>query len=198
MSEQEIDLKKRRFLTNTTSVVGAIGVGFVIWPFLSSMSPTAKARAAGAAIDININKLELGQLVKILWRKQPIFIFKRDTAAINNLSTLNDELADPDNKNTSQQPNYAKNIYRSIKPEIAVIIGLCTHLGCLPLYRPKVGTADLGGTNWKGGFYCPCHGSKFDLAGRVYAGVPAPKNLKIPPYYFVSNSVIRIGIDHKT
>lgn len=194
MSEQAIDLKKRRFLTGATTVVGAVGVGFVMVPFLASWMPSARAKAAGAPVDVDISKLEQGQLVRVLWRKKPIWIFRRDATAIKNLVTLNDELTDP-NSTEDQQPAYAKNIYRSIKSEIAVIIGICTHLGCSPTYRPELGAADLGGDAWKGGFYCPCHGSKFDLAGRVYQGVPAPINLAIPPYHFVTDSLIRLGVD---
>ncbi|ABL01815.1 ubiquinol-cytochrome c reductase, iron-sulfur subunit [Candidatus Ruthia magnifica str. Cm (Calyptogena magnifica)] len=197
MSKQEIDLKKRRFLTGATSVIGAVGVGFVLVPFLSSWMPSAREKAAGAPVDVDISKLDNGQLVRVLWRKKPVWIFKRDKTTIENLSTLNSILTDPDSNKLSQQPEYAKNIYRSINPNIAVIVGVCTHLGCSPTYRPKLGSADLGGDTWKGGFYCPCHGSKFDLAGRVYAGVPAPTNLVIPPYYFVADSLIRIGINPK-
>ena len=196
MSEQEIDLKKRRFLTGATSVVGAVGVGFVLVPFLSSWMPSARAKAAGAPVDVDITKLENGQLVRVLWRKKPVWIFKRDKTVLDNLPTLNSELTDPDNTE-DQQPAYAKYAHRSINPEIAVIIGICTHLGCSPTYRPEVGAADLGGDAWKGGFYCPCHGSKFDLSGRVYKGVPAPTNLVIPPYHFVTDSLIRLGIDPK-
>ena len=196
MSEQEIDLKKRRFLTGATSVVGAVGVGFVLVPFLSSWMPSARAKAAGSPVDVDVTKLEEGQLVRVLWRKKPIWVFKRDKTVLADLPTLDAELVDPNNTE-DQQPTYAKNPYRSINPEIAVIVGICTHLGCSPTYRPEVGAADLGGDAWKGGFYCPCHGSKFDLAGRVYAGVPAPTNLVIPPYHFVTDSLIRIGIDPK-
>ncbi|NBQ34155.1 MAG: ubiquinol-cytochrome c reductase iron-sulfur subunit [Gammaproteobacteria bacterium] len=195
MSEQSIDLRKRRFLTQTTTVVGAVGVGFVAWPFLSTWSPSAKAKAAGAPVDVDISKLEPGQLVRVLWRKKPVWIFKRDEQILNDLKTLDAELADPNNETVSQQPAYAQNPHRSIKPEIAVIVGICTHLGCSPTYRPEVGAADLGGDSWKGGFYCPCHGSKFDLAGRVFAGAPAPTNLQVPPYHFVNDSTIRVGLD---
>ena len=194
MSEQSIDLRKRRFLTQATSVVGAVGVGFVAWPFLSTWSPSAAAKAAGAPVDVDISKLEPGQLVRVLWRKKPVWIFRRDDQIISDLKALESDLADPNNEQ-QQQPEYAKNPTRSIKPEIAVIIGVCTHLGCSPTYRPEVGAADLGGDSWKGGFYCPCHGSKFDLAGRVYAGVPAPTNLVVPPYHFVNDSLIRVGVD---
>ena len=196
MSEQEIDLKKRRFLTSATSVVGAVGVGFVMVPFLSSWMPSARAKAAGAPVDVDISKLEDGQLVRVLWRKKPVWIFKRDKDTVARLDTLNDILVDPNNEEP-QQPDYAKNKWRSINPEIAVIIGICTHLGCSPTYRPEVGAADLGGDEWQGGFYCPCHGSKFDLAGRVYKNTPAPINLAIPPYHFVSDTLIRLGVDPK-
>jgi ubiquinol-cytochrome c reductase iron-sulfur subunit len=194
MSEQEIDLKKRRFLTNATSVVGAVGVGFVLVPFLSSWMPSARAKAAGSPVDVDISKLEDGQLVRVLWRKKPVWIFKRDKDTIARLDILDDILVDPNNEEP-QQPDYAKNKWRSINPEIAVIIGICTHLGCSPTYRPELGAADLGGDEWQGGFYCPCHGSKFDLAGRVFKNVPAPTNLAIPPYHFVSDTLIRLGVD---
>lgn len=199
MSEQTIDLKRRRFLTQATSVVGAVGVGFVAMPFLSSWLPSARAKAAGAPVDVDITKLEPGQLVRVLWRKKPVWIFKRDTQTLSNLKTLDSYLADPDGTGNSkaQQPTYINKNYRSIKAEIAVIVGICTHLGCSPTYHPELGATDLGGDSWKGGFYCPCHGSKFDLAGRVYKNVPAPTNLVIPPYHFVSDSLIRVGIDPK-
>lgn len=201
MSEQTIDLKKRRFLTKATSVVGAVGVGFVAWPFLSTWKPSAKTKAAGAPIDIDISKLEAGQLVRVLWRKKPVWIFMRDEKALNALNSdgLIKSLDDPDGTGNSknQQPSYVTSNFRSIKNKesVAVIVGVCTHLGCSPTYRPEPGAADLGGDSWKGGFYCPCHGSKFDLAGRVYAGVPAPTNLVIPPYRYLSDSLIRIGVD---
>lgn len=195
MSEQAVDLNRRRFLTQATSVVGAVGVGFTAWPFLSTWNPSAKAKAAGAPVDVDISKLEEGQLIRILWRKKPVWVFKRDKTTIANLSTLDSALIDPNSLKTSQQPEYARNLYRSINPDVAVIVGVCTHLGCSPTYRPELGAADLGGSAWKGGFYCPCHGSKFDLAGRVYSGAPAPTNLVIPPYHFVSDSLIQIGVN---
>ncbi len=204
MSEQTIDLKKRRFLTQATSVVGAVGVGFVAWPFLSTWKPSARAKAAGAPVDVDISKLETGQLVRVLWRKKPVWIFKRDAEVLKNLESesLLGALADPKGSGNSknQQPKYVTSNYRSIegKEGLAVIVGVCTHLGCSPTYRPEPGAADLGGDSWKGGFYCPCHGSKFDLAGRVYAGVPAPTNLVIPPYSFVSETLVRIGVDPVT
>ena len=203
MSEQTIDLKKRRFLTKATGVVGAVGVGFVAWPFLSTWKPSAKTKAAGAPVDVDISKLESGQLVRVLWRKKPVWVFKRDKTALAALTSkeLMSKLADPNGTGNSknQQPKYVSSSYRSIenKEAVAVIVGVCTHLGCSPTYRPEPGASDLGGDSWKGGFYCPCHGSKFDLAGRVYAGVPAPTNLEIPPYKYVTDSLIRVGIDHK-
>tara|TARA_B000000477_G_scaffold104578_1_gene94673 strand:- start:285 stop:902 length:618 start_codon:yes stop_codon:yes gene_type:complete len=203
MSEQTIDLKKRRFLTKATGVVGAVGVGFVAWPFLSTWKPSAKTKAAGAPVDVDISKLESGQLVRVLWRKKPVWVFKRDKTALAALTSeeLMSKLADPKGTGNSknQQPKYVSSSYRSIenKEAVAVIVGVCTHLGCSPTYRPEPGASDLGGDSWKGGFYCPCHGSKFDLAGRVYAGVPAPTNLEIPPYKYVTDSLIRVGIDHK-
>ena len=203
MSEQTIDLKKRRFLTKATGVVGAVGVGFVAWPFLSTWKPSAKTKAAGAPVDVDISKLESGQLVRVLWRKKPVWVFKRDKTALDALTSeeLMNKLADPNGTGNSknQQPKYVSSSYRSIenKEAVAVIVGVCTHLGCSPTYRPEPGASDLGGDSWKGGFYCPCHGSKFDLAGRVYAGVPAPTNLEIPPYKYVTDSLIRVGIDHK-
>ena len=201
MSEQTIDLKKRRFLTNATGVVGAVGFGFVAWPFLSTWKPSSKAKAAGAPIDVDISKLESGQLIRVLWRKKPIWIFKRDETALLSLNSneVIDNLADPNGTGNSknQQPSYVTSQFRSIEntESIAVIVGVCTHLGCSPTYRPEPGAVDLGGSSWKGGFYCPCHGSKFDLAGRVYAGVPAPTNLEIPPYKYMTDTLIRIGID---
>ena len=203
MSEQTIDLKKRRFLTKATGVVGAVGVGFVAWPFLSTWKPSAKTKAAGAPVDVDISKLESGQLVRVLWRKKPVWVFKRDKTALDALTSeeLMSKLADPNGTGNSknQQPKYVSSSYRSIenKEAVAVIVGVCTHLGSSPTYRPEPGASDLGGDSWKGGFYCPCHGSKFDLAGRVYAGVPAPTNLEIPPYKYVTDSLIRVGIDHK-
>jgi ubiquinol-cytochrome c reductase iron-sulfur subunit len=195
MSEQTIDLGKRRFLTATTSVVGAVGVGFAATPFLASWMPSARAKAAGAPVDIDISKLEEGQMMRSLWRKKAIWVFKRSQEEVANLAKLDDKLVDPKSNTKSQQPEYANNITRSIKPEIAVLIGICTHLGCSPTYRPEVGAADLGGSEWLGGFYCPCHGSRFDLSGRVFKNVPAPTNLVVPPHHYVSDTLLRIGVD---
>jgi len=175
MSGDETNTGRRRFLTAATTVVGAVGAGFVLVPFISSMQPSAKARAAGAPVRADISKLESGQMIRVKWRGKPVWIVSRTEETVETLPTLDAELRDPESVE-SIQPPYAQNELRSIKPEILVLVGICTHLGCSPTYRPDVGAADLGGDAWKGGFFCPCHGSRFDMAGRVYKGVPAPLN----------------------
>ena len=188
MSEQTIDLKKRRFLTKATGVVGAVGVGFVAWPFLSTWKPSAKTKAAGAPVDVDISKLESGQLVRVLWRKKPVWVFKRDESALDALNSedLISKLADPDGTGNSknQQPKYVSSNYRSIenKEAIAVIVGVCTHLGCVPL-------TDKGDYN---AWFCPCHGSHYDTSGRIRKG-PAPTNMEVPKYVFINSSTIKIG-----
>lgn len=193
MSADEVDLKKRRLLTVATSVVGAIGAAYVAVPFIASMNPSARAKAAGAPVEADIGKLEPGQILRVKWRGKPVWVVKRTEQNLKDLASLNDRLADP-NSDQPQQPEYCKNETRAIKPEIFIAIGICTHLGCSPTYRPEVAPEDLG-PDWKGGFFCPCHGSTFDIAGRVYAGVPAPTNLVIPPHHFVSDTKIVIGLD---
>ena len=194
MSAEGVDLKKRRFLTAATSAVGAVGVGFVAVPFLSSWSPSERAKALGAPEEADVSKLEEGGMLRVKWRGQVCWVVRRSEESLAMLSSLDDTLADPASE-VPQQPEYCKNAHRSIKPEYFVAVGICTHLGCSPTYRPDIGAADLGGKAWKGGFFCPCHGSKFDLAGRVYAGVPAPTNLVIPPHKYVSDTLILIGED---
>jgi len=194
MTTDGADLAKRRFLTNTTAVIGAVGAGFVAVPFLSSWAPSERAKTAGAPVEADISKLAEGQLLTVEWRGKPVWLLKRSAKTLSDLPTLDGGLRDPASEK-EQQPAYAKNLARSIKPELAVMVGICTHLGCSPTYRPDIGAADLGGADWKGGFFCPCHGSKFDLAGRVYKNVPAPLNLVIPPYYFKSDTTILIGED---
>jgi ubiquinol-cytochrome c reductase iron-sulfur subunit len=193
MSAEGVDLKRRRFLTAAASVVGGIGTIYAIVPFVSSMQPSARAQAAGAPVEADISKLEPGQMMTVEWRGKPVWIVHRTQDMLASLPKLDDKLSDP-KSNVSDQPEYAKNESRAIKPEIAVLVGICTHLGCSPTYRPEVAPADLG-PEWQGGFFCPCHGSRFDIAGRVYAGVPAPTNLPVPPYRYVSNEVIRVGED---
>ena len=193
MSGDETNTGRRRFLTAATTVVGAVGTGFLLVPFISSMQPSAKARAAGAPVRADISKLEPGQMIRVKWRGKPVWVVKRTDEMLATLPTLNDALRDPDSV-MPQQPEYAQNEYRSIKPEVLILIGICTHLGCSPTYRPDVAPADLG-PDWKGGFFCPCHGSRFDIAGRVYAGVPAPTNLPVPPHRYLSDGEIVIGED---
>ena len=193
MSADGVDLKKRRFLTAATSVVGAVGAGYVVYPFLASWAPSEKAKAAGAPAEADIGKLEPGQMMRVKWRGKPVWVVYRTEQNLKDLSTFSERLADPDSE-LPQQPDYCKNEHRSIKPEYLVAIGICTHLGCSPTYRPEVAPADLG-EEWVGGFFCPCHGSRFDLAARVYSGVPAPTNMVIPPYQFLSDTRILIGED---
>lgn len=191
MSDEGVDISKRQFLTATATVVGAVGAGFLAVPFISSMQPSAKALAAGAPVEVDISKLEPGQLIRVEWRGKPVWILKRTEAVLKTLPTLNARLRDPYSKE-SIQPEAARNEVRAAKPAIFVAIGICTHLGCSPLYRPEIAPADLG-SEWQGGFFCPCHGSRFDLAGRVFKGVPAPTNLEIPPYRYLSDTRLLIG-----
>ena len=196
MTNQEINQERRRFLVLATAGaagVGALGVGK---PFVASCFPSEKARAAGAPIDIDVSKIEAGQLVTAEWRGKPIWVLNRTEQQLKDLPSLNGELVDPSSAAADQQPKYCQNELRSIKGKdnIWVAIGICTHLGCSPTFRPDLAPADLG-ANWKGGFFCPCHGSKFDLAGRVFKGVPAPSNLVIPPYKYLSETTIRVGED---
>lgn len=194
MDNKEINQGRRRFLSLATAGAGAVATVGVATPFVASWFPSEKAKAAGAAVEVDISKIELGQLVTAEWRGKPIFVLHRTEQQLKDLASLDGELADP-NSDADQQPEYCKNPTRAIKEQIWVAIGICTHLGCSPTYRPDVGAADLGGGSWKGGFFCPCHGSKFDLAGRVYKSVPAPTNLVIPPYKYLSDNVILVGED---
>ena len=193
MGAEGVDLKKRRTLTLATSAVGAVGAGFVIYPFLAAWAPSEKAKAAGAPVEADIGKLEPGQLMRVKWRGKPVWIVNRTDKNVQDLLTLDDQLADPASE-VQQQPEYCKNPTRALKERYLVAVGICTHLGCSPTYRPEVAPADLG-ENWLGGFFCPCHGSRFDLAGRVYSGVPAPTNLEIPPHQYLSDTQILIGQD---
>lgn len=193
MNREGVDTSKRQFLTSALSVVGAVGAGYLAVPFLSQMQPSAKAMAAGAPVEVDLSKMESGQLIRAAWRGKPVWVLNRTPEVLNTLGTLDAKLADP-MSNESVQPEYSKNALRSIKPEIFVAVGLCTHLGCSPTFRPEIAPSDLG-PDWKGGFFCPCHGSWFDLAGRVFRGVPAPTNLEVPPYRYVNDNLIVIGED---
>ena len=178
MATEGVDNSKRRFLTASTAAVGAVGAGFVAVPFVASWMPSERAKTAGAPVEVDISKLQEGRMMTVEWRGKPVWIVKRSQKSIDELASLDEGLRDPASEN-EQQPAYAQNAARSIKPEILVLVGICTHLGCSPTHRPELGPADLG-ADWVGGFFCPCHGSKFDLAGRVYSGVPAPLNLEVP------------------
>jgi ubiquinol-cytochrome c reductase iron-sulfur subunit len=193
MNTQGVDKGRRRVLVAATSVVGAIGAGFVAVPFIASMNPSAKARAAGAPVQADVSKLEPGALMRVKWRGQPIWVVSRTADMLEALPGNDPKLVDP-NSEIPQQPDYCKNPTRSIKPEYFVAIGICTHLGCSPTYRPEEAPDDLG-PEWEGGWFCPCHGSKFDLAGRVFKGVPAPTNLVIPKYTYLNETTILIGED---
>ncbi len=196
MTDDVVNKTRRRVLTAATSVVGAVGVVGAAVPFVGSWNPSAKAKAAGAPVRANIGKMEPGQMITVEWRGKPVYIVRRTEEALEGLKKVRDMLRDPSSEEP-QQPEYAQNPTRSIKPEYLVLLGLCTHLGCAPLFRPEVGIADLGGENWQGGFFCPCHGSKFDMAGRVYEGVPAPLNLEVPPHRYESDSLLVVGEDQE-
>ncbi|MCH8104526.1 MAG: ubiquinol-cytochrome c reductase iron-sulfur subunit [Proteobacteria bacterium] len=189
MSSEVSDNDRRRFLTAATVVVGAVGTGFVAVPFIKSWNPSARARSAGAPIKADISKLEMGQQIIFKWQGKPVWVVRRDQKALATLSRVAENLRDADSED-SIQPDYARNEHRSIKPEYLVIVGICTHLGCSPTYRPNMIEADF-----LGGFFCPCHGSKFDFSGRVYSGVPAPTNLTVPPHYYIDDGLILIGED---
>lgn len=194
MSSEDIDRGRRRMLLAATTAMGGVGAAYVAAPFILSMFPSARAQAAGAPVEVDISKIELGQLLTVEWRGKPVWILRRSQEMLDNLKTLDSQLRDPHSDELSQQPAYAKNEYRAINPEYMVMIGICTHLGCAPTFRPEVAPVDLG-PEWKGGFFCPCHGSRYDLAGRVYAGVPAPSNLVVPPYHFTLSTQLVIGVD---
>ncbi len=193
MQDGGIDKKRRHFLTAAATVVGGAGVLATAIPFVSTLSPSAKTKAVGGPIEVDISGLKLGERMVEKWRGKPVWILRRSEESLADLSGMTDILRDPESE-IEQQPEYAKNEYRSVNPEYLVVIGLCTHLGCSPNYLARNEANDFG-ADWKGGFFCPCHGSKFDLAGRVYKGVPAPANLVVPKYQFISKSKILIGDD---
>lgn len=197
MSDEGVDRGKRKFLTNLTTGLGVVGGAFVAAPFVMSMSPSARARAAGAPVEVDISKLKPGEMITEEWRGKPVWIIRRTKEMLSSLPAVEGELVDPASEEIDQQPDYAQNATRSIKPEILVVVGICTHLGCAPTEKLAAGPASGLGDEWPGGFFCPCHGSKFDLAGRVYKNVPAPTNLVIPPHAFLSDTRIIIGVDKK-
>ena len=189
-----IDRRRRRMLTAATAIVGATGITGAAWPFVASWKPSERARAAGAPVAVNVSKLESGQQLTVEWRGRPVWILRRTPEMIQKLTGYTERLRDPNSHVESQQPSYAQNEFRSLRPAYFVAVGLCTHLGCVPTFRPEFGPADLG-PSWFGGYFCPCHGSRFDLAGRVFKGVPAPTNLLIPPHRYLAENVIEIGTD---
>lgn len=194
MSSDGVNSGRRRFLTAATSAVGVAGVVGVAVPFVGSWNPSAKAKAAGAPVKADISKVEPGQMIVVEWRGKPVYVLNRTAEQLADLDGLNSQLKDPQSE-VSSQPTYIQGIDRALRPELLVVVGLCTHLGCAPKFRPEVGAADLGGADWVGGFFCPCHGSKFDLSGRVYSGVPASANLEVPPYSFEGDNILVIGVD---
>ncbi|BAV34461.1 ubiquinol-cytochrome C reductase [Sulfuricaulis limicola] len=196
MSEEGVNPRRRRLLA-ITSGLGVVGTVYALTPFVLSMMPSARAKASGAPVEVDISKLEPGQLLTVEWRGKPVWILRRTPAMLKSLTEDNNLLADPASAVTDQQPEYAKNPTRSIKPETLVLVGICTHLGCSPDKRLDAGVASGLGDSWPGGFFCPCHGSKFDLAGRVFKNVPAPTNLVVPPHAYISDTRIIIGADQK-
>jgi ubiquinol-cytochrome c reductase iron-sulfur subunit len=195
MSEQTKVDKKRRNLVVATSVVGGVAGVAAALPFAASMLPSDRARAAGAPVEVDLSKLAPGEMAVIEWRGKPVWVIRRTKEMLESLKAVTGKLTDPASK-SSDQPKYAENEYRSQKPDVMVMEGVCTHLGCSPQLKGPDAKAEMGG-DWAGGFYCPCHGSKFDLAGRVFRGAPAPTNLKVPPYTFLSDSTLLIGEDQE-
>ncbi len=184
-------LNRRKFLSVATSVTSVIGGFFAITPFILSFQPSKKAKALGAAIKVDLSNLEAGSIIKVIYRGTPYYVVHRSEDMIERLESSENDLRDP-NSDLSVQPNFAKNQFRSMKPRYLVVEGVCTHLGCAPIEKFSIAPADMG-PDWNGGFYCPCHGSKFDLSGRVYSGVPAPSNLRVPPHRFENDSILVVG-----
>ena len=193
MSNDGGNAGRRRFLVAATSVVGAAGAAGAAIPFLGSWAPSARAKAAGAPVRVNIGKIEPGQQIVAEWRGQPVFVLHRAPEIMQGLKKIEAQLADPESKQ-SEQPTYVDASMRSIKPEVLLVLGVCTHLGCAPTFRPEVAPADLG-PEWVGGYFCACHGSRYDLAGRVYKAQPAPLNLLVPPHSYETDSIVIIGVD---
>lgn len=196
MTHDDVNRGRRRFLTTTTAVVGGVGVAVAAVPFIKSWLPSARAKSAAAPVVAAIGKIEPGQMVKYEWRGLPVFVLNRTNAQLATLSKVESQLKDPNSEVLAQQPAYANNEVRSIKPEWLVLVGICTHLGCVPDYFGEVKPQPFD-PNWHGGFFCPCHKSRYDLAGRVYEGVPAPTNLPVPSYHYIDDTHIEIGVDPK-
>ena len=188
---EDVDRNRRHFLAVATAVTGGAGIAVAAIPFLSSLRPSARAQALGAPVEVPVGSLEPGEMIRVIWRGRLVFVLRRGEDMLSRLPESRPMLRDPDSEVVEQQPEFAVNEHRSLKPEFLVVEGSCTHLGCAPLAQFQVGPAD----DWFGGFFCPCHGSRFDLSGRVYTGVPAPTNLRVPPYRFIRDDVIMIGTD---
>lgn len=197
MSQDGVNNSRRLLLLGSTAAVGAVGAGFVAVPFLASWNPSEKAKAAGAPAKVDISKLEPGAMLTAEWRGKPVYVVRRTEEVLGMLEGLNGRLKDPANDNKAQQPTYADNLQRSRQPELLVLLGVCTHLGCAPKFYAEVKPEPFD-ADWKGGFFCPCHGSRFDMSGRVYNGSPAADNLIVPPYSFEGDNVLVIGIDEET
>ena len=198
MADKELDQGKRRFLVAATGVAGGLASAATAVPFVASMLPSERARAAGAPVEADISNLAPGEKITVEWRGQPVWIVRRTPEMLEAVKMSEDKLADPRSERKADEltPPYARNAFRSIKPDVLVVVGICSHLGCSPQDKFRSG-AEAFASDWKGGFYCPCHGSLFDLAGRVYKNKPAPDNLKVPPYKFLSDTRILIGEDTK-
>ncbi len=198
MADNGVNKGRRRFLVGATTVVGGVGAVGVAVPFVASWQPSARARAAGAPVQADVSKLEAGQRMTVEWRGRPVWIIRRTAEMIERTTGIEaSRLADPESE-VPQQPAYVSGPLRSVRDEIGVLIGICTHLGCSPLFRPEPDAEGVGTEDWPGGFFCPCHGSRFDLAGRVFRNVPAPTNLEVPPYRFESDDIIVVGEDEET
>ena len=189
--EIKTNSNRRKFLSIATSVTSVVGILFATIPFISSFQPNKKAKALGAAIKIDVSKLEAGSILKVIWRGQPIWVLRRSEGMLKTLQKKNLNLTDPESE-MSVQPNFAQNKFRSLKPEFFIVEGVCTHLGCAPIEKLILPSVDMG-SDWEGGFYCPCHGSKFDLSGRVFSGFPAPANLRVPPHRYQDENTVIIG-----
>ena len=197
MSELSVDPSKRRFLVTMSSAVGGVAALGVASPFVLSMMPSARAKAAGAPVEVDLSKVEPGMLLAVEWRGKPVWVVNRTKEMLDMLAKNDDKLTDAASENTAQQPDYCKNPTRSIKPEYLIVVGICTHLGCSPVDKFQTGAQPSLPDDWKGGFFCPCHGSTFDLAGRVFKNKPAPDNLEVPPYAYLSDARLLIGEDKK-
>ena len=191
MADNGVDRGRRKMLTAGASIIGGIGGAATLWPFIATMKPSARALAAGAPVEVDLSKMEPGQKIQVEWRRKPVWIIRRTEEMVGTLDRDENRLRDPESMQPNQPP-FAQNQHRSIKPEFLILVGICTHLGCSPTFRPELAPEDLG-PNWEGGFYCPCHGSTFDLAGRVYQNVPANNNLEVPPYKYLSDYRVLIG-----